>query len=65
MADELIFEVTHEEDGGFSARAVGESIFTQGATWEELRSMVIDAEESAAPKSIRLHMSRKEVLSAA
>jgi predicted RNase H-like HicB family nuclease len=70
MADELLFEVTQEEDGGYSAQAVGEGIFTQGETWEELRAMALDAvkchfEEGASPKNIRLHLVRDEVLSAA
>jgi len=43
MADELLFEVTQEEDGTYSARAVGESIFTQGDSWEDLRTMALDA----------------------
>jgi hypothetical protein len=27
---ELVFEITQEADGGFTAEALGESIFTQG-----------------------------------
>jgi predicted RNase H-like HicB family nuclease len=70
MTSELLFEVTQEEDGGFSAHAVGESIFTQASTWEELRDMALDAvkchfEEGAAPANIRLHLVREEILSAA
>jgi hypothetical protein len=41
--DELIFVVTPEEEGGFSAAAVGEGIFTQGDDWEDLCAMVLDA----------------------
>ena len=57
MADEILFEVAQEEDGGCSARAVGESIFTQGDTWEELRAMALDAvrchfEEGHTPSNI-------------
>jgi F0F1-type ATP synthase beta subunit len=40
---DLIFNVTQEEDGGNVAVAVGESIVTQGDTWEELCEMVLDA----------------------
>ena len=63
---ELVFEVTQEEDGGFCARAVGEGIFTQGDTWDELREMVIDATkgyfyDSEPPQHIRLHLLREEV----
>jgi predicted RNase H-like HicB family nuclease len=68
--DELVFEVTQEEDGGFCARAVGEGIFTQGDTWEELREMVLDATkgyffDSKPPARIRLHLLRDEVLAVA
>lgn len=68
--DELVFDVTQEEDGGFCAAAVGESIFTQGDTWEELREMVLDATkgyffDSKPPARIRLHLIRDEVLAVA
>ena len=33
---ELVFEVTQEVDGGYVAEALGESIFTQGDTWDAL-----------------------------
>jgi hypothetical protein len=67
---ELTFEVTQEEDGGYCARAIGESIFTQGDTWEELREMVLDATkgyfyDTEHPAIIRLHLIRDEVLAVA
>ena len=40
---EIIFLVEEDLDGGFTAKAVGESIFTQGDTLEELREMMRDA----------------------
>ncbi len=40
---ELIFEVRDAEEGGFWARALGHSIFTQGQTWEELRANALEA----------------------
>jgi predicted RNase H-like HicB family nuclease len=40
---ELIFEVREAEEGGYFARALGHSIFTQGETWEELRGNVLEA----------------------
>ena len=63
---ELVFEVTQEEDGGFCAKAIGESIFTQGDTWDELREMVLDATrgyfyDSQPPDQIRLELVRSEV----
>ena len=64
---ELVFEVMQEEDGGYCAKAIDEGIFTQGDTWEELREMVLDATkgyflDSTPPESIRLHLTRDEVL---
>jgi predicted RNase H-like HicB family nuclease len=66
---EIIFEVIQEEDGGYVAEALGESIFTQADTWEELRDNVREAVaafffDRAPPQSIRLHLIRDEVLSA-
>ena len=67
---EIIFEVREAEEGGFWARALGYSIFTQGEDWDDLRKMVKDAVachfEAAAesPKIIRLHFVRDEVLAA-
>ena len=68
--DEIIFEVHDAEEGGYVARALGQSIFTEGETWQELREMVRDAvvchfEDGASrPKIIRLHYVRDEVLAA-
>jgi predicted RNase H-like HicB family nuclease len=68
--DEIIFEVRDAEEGGYLARALGQSIFTQGETWEELRAMVRDAvlchfeDASTRPKIIRLHFVRDEVVAA-
>lgn len=66
---EIIFEVREDEvDGGFTASALGYGIHTQGDTLEELRAMVKDAvkcyfdETADAPKIIRLHFVRDEVL---
>jgi hypothetical protein len=68
--DETIFEVHDAEEGGYTARALGHSIFTEGETWEELREMVRDAlvchfeDASKRPGIIRLHYVRDEVLAA-
>ncbi len=43
MSNEIIFLVEESLDGGFEARALGYSIFTQGETLEELKEMVMDA----------------------
>ena len=31
---EIVFEVAQEADGGFTAEALGESIFTQADNWD-------------------------------
>jgi predicted RNase H-like HicB family nuclease len=68
---EIIFEVREDEvDGGYTASALGYGIHTQGDTLEELRSMVKDAvrcyfdDANKAPKMIRLHFVREEVMAA-
>ena len=43
MGMELIFEVRDAEEGGYCARALGHSIFTEAETWEELRANVLEA----------------------
>jgi predicted RNase H-like HicB family nuclease len=67
---ELVFEVTEEAEGGYSAECLTENIFTQGDTWEELRANVKEAVslyffDGVKPQSIRLHLVRDEVLSLA
>ena len=66
-ASELVFEVTEEAEGGYSAECLTENIFTQGDTWEELRANVKEATEAyffdgPKPKYIRLHFVHNEVL---
>ena len=67
QALEIIFLVEEDPEGGYGARAIGASIFTQGETLEEIREMVKDAvhchfEENERPKLIRLHIVRDEVI---
>lgn len=64
---EIIFLVEEDPDGGYTAKAVGESIFTQGDSLEELREMMRDAvrchfDDEARPPLIRLHIVRDEVI---
>jgi predicted RNase H-like HicB family nuclease len=66
---EIIFLVEEAEEGGFNARAVSESIFTEADTLEELRQNVREAvechfDDGMAPKLIRLHIVREEILTA-
>jgi hypothetical protein len=67
--EEMIFMVEHAPEGGYIARALGESIFTEGDTLEELRSQVRDAvrchfQEGKGPRIIRLHFVHEEVIAA-
>lgn len=40
---EIVFLVEESQDGGYFARAVNQSIITQGETIPELKSMISDA----------------------
>jgi hypothetical protein len=70
MADtEIIFAVEESPEGGYSARALGYSIYTQADSLDELKEMVRDAvrchfEEGGRPHLIRLHLVRDEVITA-
>jgi hypothetical protein len=66
---EIVFLVEEAPEGGLTARALGESIYTQAETLEELRHEVRDAvrchfEPGQGPAVIRLHYVRDEVLAA-
>ncbi len=65
---ELIIEVLEDEECGFRARALGEGIFTHGATLDELRANIREAVDAyydgePRPAIVRLHFVRQEVLS--
>jgi hypothetical protein len=67
--DELIFLVIEAPEGGYTARALGVSIFTEADDMSDLRNHVRDAvrchfEEGQGPKVIRLHFVREEVIAA-
>jgi hypothetical protein len=70
MADtEIIFEVQESREGGYEARALGHSIFTEADTLDELKGMVRDAvrchfDPNTAPRLIRLHLVKDEVIPA-
>jgi len=64
---ELIFIVEEAPEGGFIARALGTSIFTEADTLAELHNKVRDAvrchfDEGTVPKVVRLHHVREEVI---
>ena len=67
--NEIVFVVEQAPEGGLTARALGESIFTEADTEAELRAAVQDAvhchfDEGQSPKVIRLHFVREELLAA-
>lgn len=66
-ASEIIFVVEESPEGGYEAKALGESIFSQAESVDDLRTMVQDAvrshfDESDRPQRIRLYFVRDEVL---
>lgn len=66
---EILFLVEEDPDGGYNARSVGASIFTQGDDIESLKTNVRDAvrchfEPASLPMVIRLHWVRDEVIAA-
>lgn len=65
---EIVFVVEESPEGGYEAHALGQAIFTEGQTLEELKARVRDAvlchfgEEEARPRLIRLHLVKDELL---
>jgi hypothetical protein len=64
---EIVFQVREAPEGGYSARAVGCNIFTQGDDWEDLKLMLRDAalchfDDGEAPRSIRILGSPYDVI---
>lgn len=67
--NEIIFLVEEAPEGGFIARALGESIFTEADTMDELRQQIRDAvachfEDGKGPGVVRLHIVREEIIAA-
>jgi len=65
---EIVFLVEDDPEGGYTARAVGASIFTEADDVDQLREMIRDAvrchfpDEDERPRVIRLHWIRDEVM---
>jgi hypothetical protein len=69
MAKEVLFLVEDADEGGYVARALGHSIFTEADSWEELKQAIRDAvqchfDEEEQPDLIRLHAVREEIVPA-
>lgn len=65
--NELIFLVEEAPEGGYVARALGASIFTEGNDVATLEQNVRDAvrchfDEGEIPRIVRLHFTREEVI---
>jgi len=66
---EIIFLVQESLEGGFEARALSASIYTEADTLGELKELLRDAvschfDEDERPKLIRLHYARQEFFAA-
>lgn len=64
---ELIFVVEDAPEGGFTAQALGESIFAEAEDLKTLHENVRDAvkchfETGQAPAMVRLHFVRDEII---
>jgi hypothetical protein len=64
---EVIFLVEESAEGGYEARALGESIFTEAEDLEELKKNVKEAvithyEDDSRPAVIRLHFVKEELI---
>jgi hypothetical protein len=67
MAKEVLFLVEDADEGGYVARALGYSIFTEADSWDELKQAIRDAVqchfgEGEQPDLIRLHAVREEIV---
>ena len=67
MNSEIIFLVEESDEGGYQARAPGESIFTEADDLQTLRHNVKEAvlthfDEGKAPSIIRLHYVKEELI---
>ena len=67
MQNEIFFLVESAPEGGYTARAAAEPIFTEAETLDELRANIREAvechfAEDKAPRLIRLHIVHSELL---
>ena len=67
MPTEIVFVAEEAPEGGYIARALGFSIFTEAETLEALHANVRDAvrchfDEAERPRVIRLHFVRDQLI---
>jgi len=65
--NEIFFVVEEAPEGGYVARALGESIITEADDIDQLYERVRDAvrchfDEGKVPRMIRLHFTKEEVI---
>ncbi len=66
---EIVFLIEDAPEGGFTARALGESVFTEADSAADLHERVRNAvrchfSADRAPRIIRLHFVREEAITA-
>jgi len=64
---ELIFIVEESLDGGYEAKAVGESIFTEAETIDELKKNITEAvhchfDQDNLPSIVSLRFQKEEII---
>lgn len=67
--NEIIFLIEETSEGGYTARVLGQSIFTEADDLENLRQQICGAvhchfDEGETPEVIRMHFVREEVIRA-
>ncbi len=67
MVKEIVFLVEESAEGGYEAKALGYSIYTEADSLDELKKAAIDAvrchfDKAAMPKVVHLHLVRDEVI---
>ena len=65
--NEIFFLVEEALEGGYTAKAIGESIFTEADSMDELKVNIREAvhchfDDDNLPKIIRLHLVKEEVI---
>ena len=68
IVPEIVFLVEEDPEGGYTAKALGYSIFTQGETLDEIKTNIQDAlachfdKKDYIPSVVRLHIVKEETL---
>lgn len=67
MAREIVFLVEESPEGGYEAKALGYSLYTEADTMDELKQAMVDAvrchfDKADMPKVILLHLVKEEVI---